>query len=161
LVWGLSWLVLREEGIGGGDLTLVAMLGAWLGLSGMVLALALGVLFGAVMGMALVFAGYVKERFWQPVGLAVASTLVFWAVVEWLFASALPGGAQPHLHAAFALFSMLVGASLGYFYTRSTRDRDAEKPRIAFGPALVLGGLVSLFWGDRLVTWYMTQMGPI
>ena len=41
LVYGLSWLVFREEGIGGGDLTLVAMLGAWLGLKAMILALGL------------------------------------------------------------------------------------------------------------------------
>ncbi|MDB5096092.1 MAG: pilD [Cyanobacteria bacterium RYN_339] len=161
LVYGLSWLILREEGIGGGDLTLVAMIGAWLGLKGMILALMLGVLFGALMGMVMVFVGYVRDRFWPPVALAFGSTLVFFTATEALYRFALPMTPRWEMHAAFGTFAALVGASLGYFYTRSTRDRDTEKPRIPFGPALVLGGMVSLFWGDALFTWYMTQMGPI
>lgn len=163
LVYGLSWLILREEGIGGGDLTLVAMIGAWLGLQGMILALALGVLFGALMGMAIVFAGYVRERFWAPVILATSVTALFVALGEFVcrqtFTFAAP--TQPELHGAIGVFAALVGSSAGYFYTRLTRDRDAEKPRIPFGPALVLGGMVSLFWGDPLVSWYMAQMGPV
>jgi leader peptidase (prepilin peptidase)/N-methyltransferase len=161
LVYGLSWLILREEGIGGGDLTLVAMIGAWLGLKGMILALLLGVLFGALMGMVVVFAGYVRERYWPPVALAAGVAVVFFAASESLFRFTLPMPPRLEMHAAFATFAALVGASLGYFYTRSTRDRDKEKPRIPFGPALVLGGLVSLFWGDGLFNWYMASMGPI
>jgi prepilin signal peptidase PulO-like enzyme (type II secretory pathway) len=162
LVYGLSWLILREEGIGGGDLTLVAMIGAWLGLKGMILALALGVLFGALMGMGWVFAGYVRERYWPPVALGAGVAVAFFAATEAMYRFTLPMlMPRPEMHAAFAAFAVLVGASLGYFHTRSTRDKDTEKPRIPFGPALVLGGIVSLFWGDALVTWYMASMGPV
>lgn len=161
LVYGLSWLFLREEGIGGGDLTLVAMMGAWLALKGMILALGLGVLFGALMGMAVVFTSYVKERYWAPVGLALASAVAFYALGMWTMAPlASSPASQLELRGAVGLFSVLVGASLGYFYTRATRDRDAEKPRIPFGPALVMGGLVSLFWGDQLTSWYLSQLAP-
>jgi leader peptidase (prepilin peptidase)/N-methyltransferase len=164
LVYGLSWLLLREEGIGGGDLTLVAMIGAWLGIKGMVLALGLGVLFGALMGMAVVFAGYVRERFWAPVLLGVGSIVLFFSGSEAMYRSVFTPSisiAKPEAHVAIAVFATLVGASVGYFYTRATRDKDAEKPRIPFGPALVLGGMVSLFWGDPLVNWYMAQMGSV
>jgi len=42
------WLIRRREGIGLGDAKLMAMLGAWLGLSGALLSFAIGVLLGAL-----------------------------------------------------------------------------------------------------------------
>ncbi len=47
------WLIRRREGIGLGDAKLMAMLGAWLGLFGALLSLAIGVLLGAVFALAL------------------------------------------------------------------------------------------------------------
>lgn len=44
----LYWLIRKQEGIGLGDAKLMAMLGAWLGLNGAVLAFAFGVILGAV-----------------------------------------------------------------------------------------------------------------
>ena len=44
------WLVRRREGIGLGDAKLMAMLAVWLGLPGAMLAFAIGVLLGAVVG---------------------------------------------------------------------------------------------------------------
>jgi leader peptidase (prepilin peptidase)/N-methyltransferase len=45
------WLVRRREGIGLGDAKLMAMLGAWLGLSGALLSFAVGVLLGAIFAL--------------------------------------------------------------------------------------------------------------
>jgi leader peptidase (prepilin peptidase) / N-methyltransferase len=45
------WLIRRREGIGLGDAKLMAMLGAWLGLSGALLSFAIGVLLGAVFAL--------------------------------------------------------------------------------------------------------------
>ncbi|HMG85695.1 MAG TPA: prepilin peptidase [Terracidiphilus sp.] len=45
------WLVRHREGIGLGDAKLMAMLGAWLGLSGALLSFAIGVLLGAVFAL--------------------------------------------------------------------------------------------------------------
>jgi leader peptidase (prepilin peptidase)/N-methyltransferase len=45
------WLVRRREGIGLGDAKLMAMLGAWLGLSGALLSFAIGVVLGAVFAL--------------------------------------------------------------------------------------------------------------
>ena len=47
------WLVRRQEGIGLGDIKLAAMLGAWMGLAGAALTLALAVLLAAVAGLAM------------------------------------------------------------------------------------------------------------
>ena len=46
------WLVRRREGIGLGDAKLMAMLGAWLGLSGALLSFAIAILLGAVFALA-------------------------------------------------------------------------------------------------------------
>jgi leader peptidase (prepilin peptidase)/N-methyltransferase len=47
------WLIRRREGIGLGDAKLMAMLGAWLGLSGALLSFAIGVTLGAVFALVL------------------------------------------------------------------------------------------------------------
>jgi len=47
------WLIRRREGIGLGDAKLMAMLGAWLGLSGALLSFAIGILLGSVFALAM------------------------------------------------------------------------------------------------------------
>ena len=49
----IYWLARRREGIGLGDAKLMAMLGAWLGLPGALLCLAIGVVLGAVASLFL------------------------------------------------------------------------------------------------------------
>jgi leader peptidase (prepilin peptidase)/N-methyltransferase len=51
LVRWVYWLVKRQEGIGLGDAKLMAMLGAWLGLPGALLAFAIGVVLGTVVAL--------------------------------------------------------------------------------------------------------------
>jgi leader peptidase (prepilin peptidase)/N-methyltransferase len=47
------WLIRRREGIGLGDAKLMALLGAWLGLPGALLSLAIGVMLGAMFALVL------------------------------------------------------------------------------------------------------------
>jgi leader peptidase (prepilin peptidase) / N-methyltransferase len=54
LIRWIYWLVRRREGIGLGDAKLMAMLAAWLGLPGALLAFAISVIFGAAFGIVLV-----------------------------------------------------------------------------------------------------------
>ena len=35
------------------------------------------------------------------------------------------------------------------------RGPGARKQAIAFGPLLALGGVISLWWGDAMVEWYL------
>ncbi len=51
LIRWLYWLIRRREGIGLGDAKLLALLAAWLGLPGALLALGLGVVLGAVVAL--------------------------------------------------------------------------------------------------------------
>ena len=53
LIRWIYWLVRRHEGIGLGDAKLMAMLAAWLGLPGALLAFAIGVVLGAAVGVVI------------------------------------------------------------------------------------------------------------
>jgi leader peptidase (prepilin peptidase)/N-methyltransferase len=53
LIRWIYWLIRRREGIGLGDAKLMAMLAAWLGLPGALLAFALGVVLGAAVALVM------------------------------------------------------------------------------------------------------------
>jgi leader peptidase (prepilin peptidase)/N-methyltransferase len=54
--YGLWWLVRREEGLGLGDVKMLALIGAFLGWRGVLVTLALGAFAGALFGLALIAA---------------------------------------------------------------------------------------------------------
>jgi leader peptidase (prepilin peptidase) / N-methyltransferase len=87
----LSIVLLGKEGMGGGDVRLVMMLGAWLG----------------------------------PVKLLAAMA-----------------------------FAFILGSGVGVFLL----SRQRKSVPFSFGPALVLGGLVSMCLGEKLWTWYISSI---
>ncbi len=88
--YGLWWLVRREEGLGLGDVKMLAMIGAFLGWRGVAVSLFVGALTGAAFGLGLLAVG-----------------------------------------------------------------RGALRSKIPFGAFLALGGLVALFAGRALVSFYL------
>lgn len=50
--------------------------------------------------------------------------------------------------------SSFVGAVIGMIYLKITNQ--SQKTPVPFGPFLCLAGLVSLFYGERIITWYLT-----
>jgi leader peptidase (prepilin peptidase)/N-methyltransferase len=61
LIRGLYWLIRRREGIGLGDAKLMAMLAAWLGLPGALLAFFFGVIIGALFAIHVLNASNAKH----------------------------------------------------------------------------------------------------
>ena len=53
------------------------------------------------------------------------------------------------------LVSVLIGGPLAAGLLAT--GRKGRKDPVPFGPFLALGGVVSLFWGDALLTWYFEQ----
>jgi leader peptidase (prepilin peptidase) / N-methyltransferase len=95
ILWLVAWgyaLATGREGMGGGDIKLLAMIGAFLGWQGVLVTLLLASFIGSIIGVGV----------------------------------------------------MLV------------RGGDT-KLAIPFGPFLALGALVALFWGDQLITWYLSS----
>ncbi len=96
ILWLVAWgyaLATGREGMGGGDIKLLAMIGAFLGWQGVLLTLLLASFIGSVIG----------------VGVMVA------------------------------------------------RGGDT-KLAIPFGPFLAMGAMVSLFWGDGIIRWYLSTL---
>jgi leader peptidase (prepilin peptidase)/N-methyltransferase len=96
ILWVVAWgyaLATGREGMGGGDIKLLAMIGAFLGWQGVLLSLLLASFIGSIVG------------------------------VGWMVA----------------------------------RGADS-KLAIPFGPFLALGALVTLFWGDDIIRWYVSTL---
>jgi leader peptidase (prepilin peptidase)/N-methyltransferase len=70
--YGLWWLVRREEGLGLGDVKMLAMIGAFLGWQGVTVSLFFGALTGAAFGLSLVATGRGAMRSKVPFGAFLA-----------------------------------------------------------------------------------------
>ncbi len=87
-VWGLWWVVRREEGMGLGDVKMLALVGAFLGWPGVLVTLFVGALSGSVVGIALMRRGSVDMRSKLPFGVflalgAIVALFFGEALVEW------------------------------------------------------------------------------
>ncbi len=72
LVWGLWYLIRREDGMGFGDVKMLAMIGAFLGLRSMGVTLFVAVVAGAATGLALLLLGRFGFRSKLPFGFFLA-----------------------------------------------------------------------------------------
>lgn len=98
ILWALAWAspyLFGKEGMGGGDIKLLAMVGAFLGWKAALLTIMIGSLFGSVIGVSLIALGFLK--------------------------------------------------------------RDEYIP---FGPFLVCGALLSMFYAHSIITWYQNFLSP-
>lgn len=87
LVRWVYWLVRRQEGIGMGDAKLMALLGAWLGLPGMLLAFGLGVVLGAAVSLVLLAVPAARrgEQGWALTQLPLGTFLCLGGIVSSLW----------------------------------------------------------------------------
>lgn len=81
------WLIRRREGIGLGDAKLMAMLGAWLGLSGALLSFAIGVFLGAIFALIVlaVPAGRRGSETWSAARLPLGTFLCIGGIISTLW----------------------------------------------------------------------------
>lgn len=85
LIWGLYWLIRRKEGIGLGDAKLMAMLGAWLGFSGVILSLGIGVVLGAVVAIAILLPRHKDDTSWAGSKLPFGTFLCIGGIISSLW----------------------------------------------------------------------------
>ncbi|MGB6193762.1 MAG: prepilin peptidase [Terracidiphilus sp.] len=99
LIRWVYWLLRRQEGIGMGDAKLMAMLGAWLGLPGALLAFGIGMVLGAIFALLVLARPRRASESWATTRLPLGTFLSIGGVV-----SALWG---PQLVAAYLRWSGL------------------------------------------------------
>jgi leader peptidase (prepilin peptidase)/N-methyltransferase len=75
---GAYWLVRREEGMGLGDVKLLAMLGAWFGATGAIFSLFVASVIGSVVGLAIVAVRRQSLRLALPFGPFLALGAAVW-----------------------------------------------------------------------------------
>ena len=88
ILWALAWAspyLFGKEGMGGGDIKLLAMIGAFLGWKPALLTIMIGSLTGSVIGVSLIAFGFMKRDEYIPFG----PFLVFGAIVSMFFAQPL------------------------------------------------------------------------
>jgi leader peptidase (prepilin peptidase)/N-methyltransferase len=81
------WLIRRREGIGLGDAKLMAMLGAWLGLSGALLSFAIGIFLGAIFALILLAipSGRRGSQVWSAAKLPLGTFLCIGGIISALW----------------------------------------------------------------------------
>jgi leader peptidase (prepilin peptidase)/N-methyltransferase len=100
ILWALAWAspyLFGKEGMGGGDIKLLAMIGAFLGWKPALLTIMIGSLTGSVIGIALIAFRFMKRDEYIPFG----PFLVFGAVVSMFFAQPLVDWYQRLLSPSF------------------------------------------------------------
>jgi leader peptidase (prepilin peptidase)/N-methyltransferase len=88
ILWALAWAspyLFGKEGMGGGDIKLLAMVGAFLGWKPALLTIMIGSLAGSVIGITLIALGVMKRDEYIPFG----PFLVFGALLSMFFAQPL------------------------------------------------------------------------
>ena len=85
LIRWLYWLVRRKEGMGLGDAKLMAMLAAWLGLPGALLAFFIGIVIGAGMAVIMLVAPKRNEETWATRKLPLGTFLCIGGIVSSLW----------------------------------------------------------------------------
>ncbi|WP_197413836.1 prepilin peptidase [Terracidiphilus gabretensis] len=85
LIRWLYWLIRRKEGLGLGDVKLMAMLAAWLGLPGALLALFIGVVIGAGMGVTMLLMPKRNDEAWATRKLPLGTFLCIGGIVSSLW----------------------------------------------------------------------------
>jgi leader peptidase (prepilin peptidase)/N-methyltransferase len=87
LIRWVYWLIRRREGIGLGDAKLMAMLAAWLGLPGALLAFGLGAVLGAIAALVLLVLPSTRENKegWAQIKLPLGTFLCVGGIVSSLW----------------------------------------------------------------------------
>ena len=131
LIAGAYWLARRRMGMGLGDVKLLAMLAAWLGLRQTGVVLFLAVVAGALYGVGTIL----LHRRDEPPGVPVKF------------------GDEDTPHAAFLNESRTRGRGLGP-RTGNPGSSPGQLP-VPFGTMLSVAGLYCIFLGERTLGWYM------
>ncbi len=98
VLWGLAWVspyLFGKEGMGGGDIKLLAMIGAFLGWKATLLTIMIGAAVGSVVGMGLISLNVIKRDDYIPFGpfLALGAVLSLFfhePLLEWYFNLVVP-----------------------------------------------------------------------
>ncbi|MEG2545989.1 MAG: prepilin peptidase, partial [Niameybacter sp.] len=56
---------------------------------------------------------------------------------------------------SLVFLTLLIGSVVGSVYGLILLKKQGESMEFPFGPFLTIGALISLFYGDQLINWYL------
>lgn len=140
-----SRLLVGENGFGDGDTHLMMGVGAYFGWQFSLLALALGFVLQTVLAIPMLVVQWIREgRYVSLISGGVAIT--FSLLPVYLMSTPIDVNAR----SLYTMGCVLITLVALFFFMREIRQSQAMT-FLPLGPALVLGTLVTLFWGEPLL----------
>lgn len=146
----LGLLLVGEYAFGGGDTIIAAGLGAWFGWKMVIAIIVFSFIFQVIVGIPILLFKMYKDKDYK--------SIIFMMVL--LLSTVIPkigkvfGLMDSLIGALFVMLLALACAVAGMFVIlKSARERQSFT-FIPFGPALVAGGFLVMFFGPSILSWY-------
>ena len=142
----LGLLLVGQYAFGGGDTVIGAALGAWFGWKMIIVILALSFVFQLIVGIPVILMNMYKDKDYKSIifTIIMVSSIFIPKIGQYFgFTNNLAG-------ALFILILAFSFAISGMFVILSRARERQSFTFLPFGPALVFGGFIVMFWGPAL-----------
>ncbi len=146
----LGYLFSGEYAFGGGDTILGAALGAWFGWKGIIIILALSLVFQMILGIPLIMYNFIKSREYQSL---CAMGGLFLALVLSITGRYIGYQGGYNLAIGLIILSFLIGGISVFVIFKRMRETQ-NYTFLPFGPPLVIAGLLVMFLENK-ITFYL------
>lgn len=148
----LGKIFMGERAFGEGDTILAAGLGAWFGIEQLFLIIILSLLFQVLVGIPIIISNMLKEKDYKSIFYTMLMVLSL--VIPYI--GNLTGVTETQTGALAVMITALTFAGIGAFSIIEGAKKRQSFTFIPFGPALVFGAIVAIFWGKSITDFYMS-----
>lgn len=146
----LGKVIVGERAFGEGDSVLAAGLGAWFGIENLLLIVLLSFIIQVLIGIPIIVINMYKDKDYKSIGFT--SLMLFSLCIPYLskvshFSESMPG-------ALITMISSLTLAVVGSIAIIQSAKKRESFTFIPFGPALVFGAVIVLFFGNTIIQSY-------
>jgi len=139
-----------ERAFGEGDTIIAAGLGAWFGLPLTIVIIILSFLFQLIIGLPVILYNMYKDKDYKS--LAATAILIFSVAIPYIGQFL---GVTDNIWGALATTAVsFIFAGIGVYVILSKAKERQSFTFLPFGPALVFGGFIVMFWGNEILNKY-------
>ncbi|MFA6989475.1 MAG: prepilin peptidase [Candidatus Gastranaerophilaceae bacterium] len=147
VISGFSYLILKERAFGEGDTIIAAALGAWFGWKALIAIILISFILQLIIGIPLIIYNMNKDKDYK----SLFATIILLSSVFIPLLARFSGLANTFLG---AVLSTLLSFGIAIYAVVVILTRAKERQSftfLPFGPALVLGGFMVMFYGDLIL----------
>jgi len=146
---GIGTLLVGQRAFGEGDTIIAAALGAWFGWQSLIVIVVLSFLFQLIFGIPVIVYGMFKQKDHKSLGYM--GILIFSIAIPYL--GKILNLTQNMAGALTVSFLSFLIAGIGAAGLLKDLKKRQNFTFLPFGPALVFGGFVIVFWGEKVVNY--------